>query len=112
MTEPTTFREAYEVLHRHAQDLRNSDEPNIDNLLSVVSESVAAYKVCRQRIDAVEAALKEALANVPPAAPQTSSSIPARSSEAASPAGPRASVRPTPPPSFDGGDGGDDDVPF
>lgn len=50
MTEPTTFREAYEVLQRHAQDLRNSDEPNIDDLLSVVTESVAAYKVCRQRI--------------------------------------------------------------
>ena len=33
-------------------------------LLSVVTESVAAYKVCRQRVDAVEAALKEALADV------------------------------------------------
>lgn len=64
MTEPTTFREAYEVLQRHAQELRNADEPNIDDLLSVVTESVAAYKVCKQRIDAVELALKEALADV------------------------------------------------
>jgi len=43
MTQPQTFREAYEVLQRHAQDLRNSDEPNIDDLLSVVTQSVAAY---------------------------------------------------------------------
>lgn len=109
MTEPKTFREAYEVLQRHAQDLRNSDEPNIDDLLSVVTESVAAYKVCRQRIDAVEAALKEALANVQADAPQTSSAVPGQSSEAASPVGARATGRPAPPPSFDEGD---DDVPF
>lgn len=110
MTEPTTFREAYEVLQRHAQDLRSSDEPNIDNLLSVVTESVAAYKVCRQRIDAVEAALKEALANVQAEAPLTSQAVPGQSSEAASPSGARTAVRPPPAsPSFDDGD---DDVPF
>lgn len=64
MKQPTTFREAYEVLQRHAQELRNADEPNIDDLLDVVTESVAAYKVCKQRIDAVELALKDALADV------------------------------------------------
>jgi len=56
-----TFREAYEVLQRHAETLRNQDEPNIDDLLEIVNESVEAYKVCKQRIDAVENALEEAL---------------------------------------------------
>ncbi len=59
----TSFREAYGVLSRHAQTLRNQHEPNIDDLLSIVTESVAAYKVCKQRIDAVEAALEKALAD-------------------------------------------------
>lgn len=59
--EATTFREAYDVLQRHAQTLRDQDEPNIDDLLDIVNESVAAYKVCKQRIDAVEKALEEAL---------------------------------------------------
>ena len=36
-------------------------EPNIDDLLSIVEESVATYKVCQARIDAVEAALEKAL---------------------------------------------------
>jgi exodeoxyribonuclease VII small subunit len=56
-----TFKEAYGVLSRHAQTLRNQQEPNIDDLLTIVTESVEAYKVCKQRIDAVEAALGKAL---------------------------------------------------
>lgn len=56
-----TFRDAYDVLHGHAQTLRNQSEPNIDDLLTIVNESVAAYKVCKERIDAVEKALEEAL---------------------------------------------------
>lgn len=59
--EEKTFRDAYEVLQRHAETLRTQDEPNIDDLLDIVNESVDAYKVCRQRIDAVEKALEEAL---------------------------------------------------
>lgn len=62
-TTPTfnTFRQAYEVLQTHAGTLRDQTEPNIDDLLDIVNESVAAYKVCKQRIDAVEKALAEAL---------------------------------------------------
>jgi exodeoxyribonuclease VII small subunit len=56
-----TFKEAYGVLQQHAQTLRNQQEPNIDDLLSIVTESVDAYKVCKQRIDAVEKALEKAL---------------------------------------------------
>jgi len=59
--EQQTFREAYGVLQQHAETLREQQEPNIDDLLKIVTESVAAYKVCKTRIDAVEEALKKAL---------------------------------------------------
>ena len=60
MTEKT-FKAAYGVLQAHAETLRNQQEPNIDDLLTIVTESVAAFKVCKARIDAVEMALEEAL---------------------------------------------------
>lgn len=56
-----TFKQSYGVLQRHAQTLRRQSEPNIDDLLNIVEESVAAYKVCQARIDAVEKALEKAL---------------------------------------------------
>jgi exodeoxyribonuclease VII small subunit len=56
-----SFRAAYGVLQQHAETLRDQAEPNIDDLLTIVTESVEAYKVCKERIDAVEAALKAAL---------------------------------------------------
>ncbi len=56
-----TFKEAYGLLQHHAQTLRTQQEPNIDDLLSIVTESVDAYKVCKERIDAVEKALEKAL---------------------------------------------------
>lgn len=59
-----TFREAYAILSGHAETLREQTEPNIDELLAIVTESVAAYKVCQTRIDAVDKALKEALRDV------------------------------------------------
>ena len=54
-----SFKEAYGVLQRHAQTLREQREPSIDNLLTIVTESVEAYKVCQQRIEAVEKALSD-----------------------------------------------------
>src|SRR5690606_2991308 len=57
----TTFREAYGALKNHAETLRSQQEPNIDDLLHIVEDSVAAFKVCQQRIDAVEKALEAAL---------------------------------------------------
>jgi len=68
--EARTFREAYGVLQEHAETLREQTEHNIDNLLSIVTESVAAYKVCKERIDAVEKALQAALTDVGGGAPQ------------------------------------------
>jgi exodeoxyribonuclease VII small subunit len=56
-----TFKQAYGVLQQHAQTLRDQREPNIDDLLTIVTESVQAYKVCQQRIEAVEKALEKAL---------------------------------------------------
>lgn len=55
------FKDAYAVLQQHAQTLRNQNEPNIDDLLTIVTESVSAYKICQERIDAVEKALGKAL---------------------------------------------------
>jgi exodeoxyribonuclease VII small subunit len=56
-----SFKESYSVLQQHAQTLREQTEPNIDDLLQIVEESVAAYKNCQARIDAVEKALDKAL---------------------------------------------------
>lgn len=56
-----TFKQAYGVLQQHADTLRNQQEPNIDDLLTIVTESVAAFNVCKDRIDAVEKALEQAL---------------------------------------------------
>lgn len=56
-----TFRTAYGTLQKNAELLRTQREPDLDNLLEVVTQSVAAYKVCKSRIDAVEQALEQAL---------------------------------------------------
>ncbi len=56
-----SFKESYGVLQQHAQTLREQTEPNLDDLLQIVEESVAAYKNCQARIDAVEKALDKAL---------------------------------------------------
>jgi exodeoxyribonuclease VII small subunit len=56
-----SFKEAYGVLQKHAHTLREQTEPNIDDLLQIVEESVSAYKHCQARIDAVEKALDKAL---------------------------------------------------
>ena len=61
MSEEKTFREAYATLQKHAQTLRSQQEPDIDNLTTIVSESLAAHKICKERIDAVEKALEESL---------------------------------------------------
>lgn len=64
-----TFKEAYGVLQQHAETLRTQKEPNIDDLLSIVTQSVGAYKVCQERIEAVEQALEKALKDTGAAGP-------------------------------------------
>ena len=91
MSEMKTFKEAYAVLQKHAQTLRSQQEPDIDNLTTIVSESLAAHKVCKERIDAVEKALEQSLG---------SAQIEGGGAEA----GQSSPSRPSP--------GRDDDVPF
>ena len=107
-----SFREAYGVLQRHAQTLRNQDEPNIDDLLTIVTESVNAYKVCKQRIDAVESALKTALdgAGVNEA-PEPAPAPPPAAKARPAPAAPTPATQPAPP-AAPGFDDMDDDIPF
>lgn len=61
MDKEVSFRQAYSVLQKHAETLRQQREPNIDDLLSIVTESMEAFKICQSRIAAVEAALAQAL---------------------------------------------------
>lgn len=62
------FKQSYAVLQRHANTLRQqaqAQQPNIDDLLAIVQESMDAYEVCRNRIDAVEKALQQTLGQSP-----------------------------------------------
>ena len=47
-----TFKQAYGVLQKHAEALCNQQEPNADDLLTIVTESVDAYKVCKESLGA------------------------------------------------------------
>lgn len=111
--EAKTFREAYSVLQEHAETLREQTEPNIDDLLSIVTESVAAYKVCKERIDAVEKALQEALTDVGnEAGVRGSASAGDDEGGLPSSAPRRPAARPAAKPSGASFDATDDDVPF
>ena len=59
MTEQVlTFKEAFSILKRNAEKLDNQTEPDIDHLMGIVQESMQAYKAAKDRIDAVQNALK------------------------------------------------------
>lgn len=59
-SQPQDFKTAYDILQNNAQTLQNSQEPNIDELMAIVEQSISAYKVCQTRIEAVEQALNQA----------------------------------------------------
>jgi exodeoxyribonuclease VII small subunit len=108
-----SFKEAYDVLNRHANTLRTQQDPNIDDLLGIVTESVEAYKVCKERIDAVEAALREALAD--PAVAGSADARPATSASDDDQPSPSRPPRSAPPRSSQhktGFDDMDDEIPF
>lgn len=115
--ENMTFKDAYGVLQGHAETLRNQTEPNIDDLLSIVEESVSAYRVCKERIDAVEKALEKALTDVNSDAALGASGAGADTERTDAPARTRASSpassmgRPAQKPSS-GFDDAEDDIPF
>ena len=69
--------QAYRTLQQNAEYLRTQTEPDIDELLVRVADSVKAYRICKERIDAVEAALEKTLAEMEePGEPGSSESAP------------------------------------
>ena len=56
-TDTLSFKEGYEVLKRNAELLESQQEPDIDNLMKIVEESMQAYKACKSRVEAVQQAL-------------------------------------------------------
>ena len=99
----TTFKEGYAVLNHHAETLRTQQEPNIDDLLMIVTESVEAYKACKERIDAVEAALQQALSGVDTPAGPARGPAQTAAAKGSAPASAAASAAP---------DDLSDDIPF
>lgn len=60
-TNAESFKKNYDTLQSIAEKLKNQTEPDIDQLVPWVEEATQAYKACKARLDAVEAALKEKL---------------------------------------------------
>lgn len=54
-----SFKNGYELLNKNAALLESQEEPDIDNLMKIVEESMTAYKACKSRVDAVQQALNE-----------------------------------------------------
>lgn len=60
MTDETlSFKQGYDILKRNAELLESQEEPDIDNLMKIVKESMDAFKVCKSRVDSVQQALNE-----------------------------------------------------
>lgn len=59
--ETETFKASYATLKEVAETLRNQKEPDIDALIPMVDQALAAYKVCKDRIQAVKTAFGERL---------------------------------------------------
>lgn len=58
----TSYQQAYQTLKDNAERLESYQEVDIDTLVNLVNDSIHAYKICQNRINAVEAALQEAFA--------------------------------------------------
>jgi exodeoxyribonuclease VII small subunit len=61
MSDMNGFNAAYKILQANAEKLRRQDDLDIDSLVPIVEQSAKAYQVCKDRIAAVRAALKEHL---------------------------------------------------
>ena len=57
--ETLSFKDGYEILKRNAEQLESQQEPDIDNLMKIVEESMTAYKACKARVEAVQRALND-----------------------------------------------------
>ncbi len=51
----------YQKLKKIADTMRNSQEPDIDQLVAMVNDANEAYKKCQARIEAVEKAIEDKL---------------------------------------------------
>lgn len=49
----------YQKLKKIADTMRNSQEPDIDQLVAMVNDANEAYKKCQARIEAVEKAIED-----------------------------------------------------
>ncbi|TCM64493.1 exodeoxyribonuclease VII small subunit [Acinetobacter calcoaceticus] len=58
-SESLSFKQGYEILKKNAEFLESQEQPDIDNLMTIVEESMAAYKACKSRVDAVQLALNK-----------------------------------------------------
>lgn len=54
-----SFQEGYDILKKNAELLESQQEPDIDNLMKIVEESMQAYKACKSRVEAVQNALND-----------------------------------------------------
>ncbi|HAB42773.1 MAG TPA: exodeoxyribonuclease VII [Acinetobacter sp.] len=54
-----SFQQGYDILKKNAELLESQQEPDIDNLMKIVEESMQAYKACKSRVEAVQNALNE-----------------------------------------------------
>lgn len=59
MTDTQSYKAAYATLRHNAERLEQNDDICIDDLLSIVDDSIQAYKICQARITAVEQALAQ-----------------------------------------------------
>jgi len=55
------FNAAYKTLQVNAEKLRRQEDLDIDSLVPIVEQSAAAYRICKERIAAVRAALEQHL---------------------------------------------------
>ncbi|MDY0136658.1 MAG: exodeoxyribonuclease VII small subunit [Thiomicrospira sp.] len=62
---PDSFKENYAKLQSIAEQLSQSDEVDIDQLIPMVDEANRAYQLCKSRLDAVEKALSQRLEQEP-----------------------------------------------
>ncbi|QER39264.1 exodeoxyribonuclease VII [Acinetobacter suaedae] len=54
-----SFKDGYELLKKNAALLEAQEEPDIDNLMKIVEESMSSYKACKSRVDAVQQDLND-----------------------------------------------------
>ena len=52
-----SFKEGFNILQKNPELLEPQEQPDIDNLMKLVEESMSAYKACKSRVDAVQQAL-------------------------------------------------------